>query len=194
MIIVVTPPAEEPVTYAESLNFCRLDELSLETGASALFGALITSARQQAEQELRRYLVTQTIDLYLDAFPSVSCDRIESRPAIYLPPTQSVSAITYTDTAGNTQTLATDLYNVDVTSRPARITPAYGQSWPSTRNQANAVKLRFVAGYGAASAVPACVKAWMMMKIAEMHPSVAQPMPEYAGGLLDPERVTGRIT
>lgn len=144
---------------------------------------LITAARQEAEKELHRYLITQTLDLYLDAFP---CGRDET---INLPPLQSVTAITYTDTDGTTQTLAADLYTVDATSIPARITSAYGQSWPSTRDQANAVKVRFVAGYGAAAAVPAAVKAWMLCRIAQMHPGVKQEMPEYAAGLLDAERV-----
>jgi uncharacterized phiE125 gp8 family phage protein len=146
---------------------------------------LITMARQEAEQALRRSLVTQTLDMYLDGFPCV---------AIMLPPLQSVSAITYTDTAGVEQTLAADQYIVDTTSRPARITPAYAVSWPSTLDQINAVKIRFIAGYGAASAVPSCVKAWMLLRIAELHPSVKEPIPEYAHCLLDPERVTGRAS
>lgn len=161
---------------------------------------LIAAARQAAEQELRRYLITQTLDAYFDAFPAIDYGRSESRTpdyygdAINLPPLQSVTAITYVDTDGTTQTLAADLYTVDANSRPARIAPAYGQSWPSTRDQPNAVKVRFVAGYGVAAAVPQCVKAWMLEKIAELHPSVQRPMPEYVSGLLDPERITGRTS
>lgn len=169
------------------------------TTGDPMMSALIATARQQAEQELRRYLVTQTLDLYLDAFPAVDCQRVGYQyplsvaDAITLPPLQSVASITYTDTAGTAQTLAADQYQVDATSQPARITPAYGQSWPSTRDQSNAVKVRFVTGYGAAAAVPACIKQWMLLRIADLHPGVAQQMPEYAHCLLDPERVTGRI-
>lgn len=162
--------------------------------------ALIATARQQAELELRRSLITQTLDLYLDKFPGVDywlTDRRNQRDdddVILLPPLQSVSTITYVDTAGATQTLAADQYLVDAVSQPARIAPAYGVSWPSTRDQANAVKVRFIAGYGAAAAVPACVKQWMLVKIAEWHPGVATPPSEYIDCLLDPERVTGRIS
>ena len=148
---------------------------------------LIASARLAAEAELRRYLVTQTLDAYLDEFPR-TCDR-----SIRLPPFQSVLAITYVDTDGNTQTLAADQYVADANSLPGRIVEAYGVSWPSTRQQENAVKVRFVAGYGTAGAVPACIKHWMLMKVAEIHPGVKEPMPPFINSLLDPERVTGRI-
>lgn len=151
--------------------------------------ALITAARQQAELELHRYLITQTLDLYLDEFP----DYDERDETIYLPPIQSVTAITYVDTDGATQTLAADQYLVDAVSQPARIVPAYGCSWPAIREQANAVKVRFVAGYGAASAVPACVKQWMLVKIAEWHPGVKVAPSEFTDRLLDSERVTGRL-
>lgn len=154
------------------------------TTGDPMLSALIVTARQQAEQELRRALITQTLDLYLDAFP---CGMI------LLPPLQSVSAITYTDTNGNLLTLAADQYMVDSTSQPARIAPAWATVWPATREQTNAVKVRFVAGYGAASAVPACIKQWMLIKIAEFHPGVAAKPSEFTDFLLDSERVTGRI-
>ncbi len=154
------------------------------TTGDPMLSALIVTARQQAEQELRRALITQTLDLYLDAFP---CGMI------LLPPLQSVSAITYTDTNGNLLTLAADQYMVDSTSQPARIAPAWETVWPATREQTNAVKVRFVAGYGAASAVPACIKQWMLIKIAEFHPGVAAKPSEFTDFLLDSERVTGRI-
>jgi len=154
------------------------------TTGDPMLSALIVTARQQAEQELRRALITQTLDLYLDAFP---CGMI------LLPPLQSVSAITYTDTNGNLLTLAADQYMVDSTSKPARIAPAWETVWPATREQTNAVKVRFVAGYGAASAVPACIKQWMLIKIAEFHPGVAAKPSEFTDFLLDSERVTGRI-
>jgi uncharacterized phiE125 gp8 family phage protein len=150
--------------------------------------ALIKSARQQAETELHRYLITQTLDAYFDTWPA--CD---GKHKIVLPPLQSVTSITYLDANGDTQTLAADQYVVDAKSQPARITPAYGVSWPSLREQTNAVTVRFVAGYGAAaSSVPQCVRNWMLCKIANEHPGVKQPMPEYVDRNLDSERVWAR--
>lgn len=149
--------------------------------------SLIKMAREKAEQELKRKLITQTLDAYFDEFPD----------CIELPPLSSVTAITYYDTDGAEQTLSADYYDVDIYSRPARITQAYGYTWPSTYDMTNAVKVRFVAGYGAASAVPNSVKQWMLMQIKQ---ALDGPAPLQAGtfseqpynyidGLLDSERV-----
>jgi uncharacterized phiE125 gp8 family phage protein len=150
--------------------------------------AIIKVARQMAELELQRYLITQTLDAYFDEWPWV-----DDRSEIRLPPLQSVTSITYVDTNGDTQTLAANRYMVDAVSQPARIRPAYGVTWPSVRDQTNCITVRFVAGYGAASAVPDCVKTWIKLKIAELHPGVRQAMPDYAGYILDPERVWSRV-
>lgn len=118
---------------------------------------LITAARQHVEPYLKRKIITQTLDLYLDCFPGWT---------LKLPvPIQSVTSIAYFDSNGVEQTLAADQYLVDSTTEPARITPAFGLVWPVTQYRNNAVKVRFVAGYGAASAVPKCVKNWMLIRI-----------------------------
>lgn len=187
MIVTITPPASEPVTVAEVMAHCRLDAANLEDGYADTIGVLISAARIQAEQELRRYLITQTLEYCADRFPPCS-------GLIALPPVQSaqsVTSITYIDPTGAAQTLDASQYVVDAGNQLARIAPA--TQWPTIGRQLNAVKVRFIAGYGAAAAVPACIKAWLLLKVAEMHPSVKQPMPEYAAGLLDPERIAGRI-
>ncbi len=148
---------------------------------------LIASARLTAETRLKRYLITQTIDFYLDGFSG----------DIKLPPFQSVTSITYTDSDGATQTLATDQYVAEM----SKITLAYGESWPETRQQNNAVKIRLVVGYGNASAVPACIKNWMLIRIKQAYDqrdavnvgNIVTEFPySYVDGLLDPEIVWGR--
>lgn len=162
------------------------------TTGDPLLRLLITSARQQAEQMLNRYVITQTIDRYLDAFPA---------EWINLPPLQSVTSITYIDENGDEQTLAADQYQVDSISKPAGIAPAFGLSWPTARAQSNAVKIRFIAGYGDASAVPACIKQWIMLRVKEAYDNrqavavgsiqLVQFPYSFVDGLLDPERVWG---
>lgn len=151
---------------------------SANTTGDPLLNILIASARQHAETILKRYLITQTIDLYLDCF-----DEWE----IKLPPLQSVSAITYVDNDGATQTIDSTDYLVDAVSVPARITPAYGKVWPVARYQNNAIKIRFIAGYGSASAVPKIIKNWILNRIEEEVNQTAHN--EYIDRLLDPERV-----
>lgn len=176
-----------------------------------LLGLLIASARAVAETELHRPLITQTLDLYLDYFPGQDPRRLEDRCrdayyaddyVIRLPPLTSVTSITYVDSDGVTQTLAADQYLVDSKSQPARITPAYGLSWPSARQQANAVIVRFVAGYGAAAAVPGCIKNWMLVRIKTLWENrdqivvgtngLVQIPPAFIDSLLDSERITAR--
>ena len=119
-----------------------------------------------------------------------------------LEPLSSVTSITYLDTDGATQTLAADQYVVDAISQPARISRAYNVDWPDTRVQNNAVKVRFVAGYGVASAVPQCIKSWMLIRIATLMENRQQIVIGPGGkleidaliidSLLDSERVHGR--
>lgn len=145
-------PTVEPLTVDQVMEHLRLDEYE------TMLPLLIASARASAEAATSLALMTQTLDLYLDAFPAAE---------IILPrsPLQSVTSITYTDTDGATQTLAASEYLVDTASAPPRIVPAYGKSWPSTRQQLNAVKVRFVCGHTDTASVPADVKAWMLLSI-----------------------------
>ena len=164
---------------------------STNTTGDPLLNMLIAAARQHAETLLKRYLITQTIDYYLDCFDSWE---------IKLPPLQSVTEITYVDTDGVTQTIDSADYLVDAVSVPARITPAYGETWPIPRTQNNAVKIRFIAGYGAASEVPQCIKNWMLMRIKTLYEArdsvttangfIVLPQ-HYIDSMLDPERVWG---
>lgn len=107
----------------------------------------IESATDHAEQYQNRCLCESEWEASFDYFPDV----------LYLPipPVQSVDSITYVDTDGTTRTLSASLYTVDVRSQPARITPAFGQIWPSVRTQVGSVVVAFTAGYASASLIPA---------------------------------------
>lgn len=107
----------------------------------------IKAAREYAELVQQRQLLTATWRLTLDRFPDWEIK-------VPLPPLQSVSSITYVDSAGTTQTLSSANYLVSTDSEPGRITPAYSCYWPQTRIQMEAVKITFVAGYTAATLIP----------------------------------------
>jgi uncharacterized phiE125 gp8 family phage protein len=193
-LLLATIANNTATTYTDNIADSALgaEAPSVNTTADPWITMLIAAARQQAENLLHRYLITQTLDAYFDAFPSKSPYEIE------LPPLQSVSSITYVDEDGATQTLAADQYVVDAQSQPARISLAYNVSWPATREQNNAVIVRFVAGYGAAAAVPQCIKQWMLLRIKHAYDnrdpvnvgsSVIEFPRSYVDGLLDPERI-----
>jgi uncharacterized phiE125 gp8 family phage protein len=186
---LVTPPdAGDPViTTAEAKLHLRVDG----NDEDALIDALVQASTQTVEAELRRALVTQTWDLLLDCFPA--CGVVE------LPyGATAVTSVTYVDDAGGTQTLATSQYVVDVASAPGRLVRADGITWPTTERRPNAVAVRMTCGFGAASAVPESVKAWMKLYVGGLYRnrevfavgvSVAELPFGFASGLLDPWRL-----
>lgn len=178
---VITPPASEPVTLAEAKLHLRVDG----TTEDALISSLIVAARQGAEHLTDRALMTQTLELSLDGFPSVI--------KLPRPPLVSVTSVKYVDQAGAEQTLVSTDYQLDAASEPARLMPAYGETWPTTRNQVNAVTIRYQAGY---TTVPDQIKSWMLLRIGMLYAnresvatgiSVAQV--PYVDRLLDAYRV-----
>ena len=153
---VFTPPGSEPLTLTEVKSHCRVDD----TNSDALLNSLITAARVHAEKYLHRALITQTIDARYDYFVE----------AMYIPrpKLQSVTYIKYIDTNGDEQTLDASKYKVDIYSEPGRVVPAYGEVWPSARDEINAITIRLIAGYGAAAAVPDPIKQAMLLHIGHM--------------------------
>lgn len=158
-LVLVTSPATEPLETREALEHLRVEE-----DADTMYvERLITAAREWVEMYLGRALVTQTWDLALDEFPE---DEIELRKGRLA----SVTSITYYDTAGAQQTLATSAYQVDDASVPGRVLPAPDTTWPDTQvDRVNAVRVRFVAGYGGAAAVPQAIKAAMLLLIGHLY-------------------------
>ena len=137
----------EPVSKAEAKAHLRVDH----DADDFLIDALAAAARQYAEDLTGRGLVRRTYDLFLDAFPRWTVE-------LPRPPVDSVTTVKYLDTAGAQQTLAASKYVVDAKSSPGRVTPAWGESWPATRAQVNAVEIRFVAGHANATVVSPKVK------------------------------------
>lgn len=154
---LVTKPVLEPVTLDETKDHLRL-ELS-DGSEDALVARLIVAARRRAENFLWRAIMTQTWDFFLDEFPAGDDFTI----LLPLPPLQSVTTVKYIDTDGATQTVPTAEWKTDAVSEPARLVPAFDKTWPSTRDEINAVEIRFVAGYADIGEVPEEIKTAMKM-------------------------------
>jgi len=160
-IATITAPAEEPLTLAGLRLFLKVDDDN--AADDTLITALIAGARSWCETFTRRALVTQTLELVLDGFPP--CAIANPRRQIVLPRGRATAVdwISYVDADGVTQTLtgptsspAGTGYQEDLTDDYGGIlVPAYGTDWPATRDVVGAVRVRFRAGYGAASAIPA---------------------------------------
>ncbi|MCG3168189.1 MAG: hypothetical protein POELPBGB_03989 [Bacteroidia bacterium] len=134
------------MTTAEAKTHCRVDI----SDDDALIDRLITAARRRVEHDSLHALLTQTWELVLGGFPDA--DRIE----LPYPPLQSITSVTYVDSAGASTTWSSSNYHADTDSTPGRLVAAYGVSWPTfTPRPYSAVRVRYVAGWTAADSVPA---------------------------------------
>jgi len=155
-IKIFTAPTIEPVTLAELKTYMRMDSTAYDT----MLTSYITACREAVERHTGRTFISTTYELYLDEFPSDN-GYIE----LIYPPVQSVSSIYYNQESDGVLTLlASTKYTTDLVSLYPRIEPAYDEDWPDTRAMVNAVKVTYVAGYGAtAASVPetlkTCIKA-----------------------------------
>lgn len=146
---LITPPAAEPVTLDEAKAQCRVDT----TDEDITLTGLLRAARDKVESLTGFALLTQTWELVLDAWPR----GIEI--TLPLPPLQSVTSITYRDSAGVDHTFAPTSYAVATASIPGRVVLIKGQSWPTTElYPVEAIRVRFVAGWAAAANVPEVLK------------------------------------
>lgn len=164
-----TAPAEEPVSLAEMRAMLGIQDVT-DTHRDPVITARLIAARRWCEEHTRRAFVTQTWYGYASSWRDqeviARCNIVSCcKPIIDLKADlQSVNEITYVDTNGATQTLASDQYLVDAVM--SRVHEAYGASWPGVRGQANAIRIEFVCGYGAAAAVPQPIKEAIMFIVA----------------------------
>lgn len=157
-LVQTIAPTTEPISLTEAKAHCRVETDFIED--DDLIEAFIAAARESCEARTGRQLVQATYALRLLDFP---CEDVIELP---VPPLVSVSSITYVDGDGTTQTLSTDVYEVDPYTTPGRVVLKYGQVWPVPRTQRNAVTITFVAGY---TEVPKLLKQGMLMRIAHWH-------------------------
>lgn len=183
-LLLVTPPASEPVSRDEAKLHLRVDHLDEDT----LIDTLIASARLYVELRMRRVLVTQGWRLFLDAWPSSGTTEVPLRPLA------SVDGVVVYDGEGTPVTVPAADYLVDLVSDPPRIVLRGNRPRPGLA--VNGIEIDLTAGYGGPADVPAPIRAAILQLVAhwyERREPVAfggQPssVPETLDGLLDPYR------
>ena len=179
---VVTAAVVEPITLVEAKAHLRVTD----SADDLLIQALIIAAREQAEQVCWRAIAPQTWVVALDQFPRPAMNVSSANwygpqwgtsPGpltvvypdgttgyeIYLPPTNVINSVKYIDTVGTLQTLNASKYKLDKLSTPNRLVPSFGNVWPDTRNEVNAVLVEIDVGY---ASVPMSIRQWMLLKLA----------------------------
>lgn len=152
---VIAAVESEPVTAAEAKLQCKVD--SDDSTWNSWFTAALTMAREWCEHYTGRALAQQTLEMALDCFPSGEDDGID----LDMPPVSSITSITYKDTAGDTQTVATSDYFLSTYGDSRRVVPALNCYWPTdVADVKDAVLIRYVTG-----ACPANAKAAILLHI-----------------------------
>jgi uncharacterized phiE125 gp8 family phage protein len=101
--------------------------------------SLIAAAREEWERDTSIALITRTLEHRLPKFLSTVV--LSVRPAI------AISSVTYVDTAGATQTVASSNYYLD--GDEVRFLDTFVR--PSVQDRSEAVKITYTAGYGSDS-------------------------------------------
>ena len=154
---LITAPASSPVDLTTAKAHLRV----IHSAEDTLIQHMIDTAAAALDGPtglLGRCVVSQTWEYMLDSFPS---EWIE----IPLPPLQSVTSIKYLDSDGVEQTLSSARYRVDTATEPGGVI-VDEDGWPDTFDTANAVTIRFVAGY---STVPAPLKQAVLLNVGDMY-------------------------
>ena len=135
---ITVSPEFSPVTISEARLHLDLDDNYYDQQLDTL----IKVSTRRLEQDTRRSLVTQTHVLSMDTFPSNGIIELPTAPV------QSVTSVTYVDTADATQTLSASTYSVDSSNTPSRIVLNSGESFPTVRAHYDDIKVTYVSGYG----------------------------------------------
>ncbi|KRG38827.1 hypothetical protein ARC78_15220 [Stenotrophomonas pictorum JCM 9942] len=156
----ISPPSATPITVGEARDHLEL----FGSGHDSKLAGMIAGAVSHLDGVtgvLGRALVEQEWELSLDSFGGAAI-------SLPLPPLKAVTSVTYIDPAGAEQTLSSSAYKVDA-GENGRLLPAFGTTWPSTRAESGAVRVRFTAGYGTAPAdVPAAIRSALLLMVGDL--------------------------
>ncbi len=161
----------EPITVAEAKLHCRVDY----TEDDRLIASFISAARLRAEVLTRRTLIKQVFDQYVDTFPFASGGYYDRHIrqwgpgpgwlpssgggviALMARPVSAVASVKYTDASGTLQTIDPANYITSL-GLGGRIQSLPGFVWPITRDQIDAIAIRFTAGVATANDISETVK------------------------------------
>lgn len=164
-LVDTTLPSSLPITLGEAREQCRVSDDTFDT----LLTRLIQVATRQVETYCEMRLITRTVRLDMDGFPSGGAD-IE----IPVYPVTAISSVAYTDADDASQTLTLDtggspegdywqnLNGMKPYLRPLSLWPAYKLNKPSV------VQITMSAGYANQDTIPDDLKHGILLRVKEM--------------------------
>lgn len=161
-LTLLSGPTIEPVSLDEAKAWARIDT----SDEDQLLAALIVSARLTLESFTRRFFVTQSWRLTLDAWPA-STMRRKVLP-LPLAPLQSVAAIRVYDEQDVAQTLVPTSYRAPAAQERGRI--MFCEPPEPPRRASDGIEIDLVAGYGdAATDTPEPLRRAILALVADWH-------------------------
>lgn len=157
--VLVTPPAETPVSLAQVKAHLRIEPD--DTSEDALLGALIAAAVSYLDGWtgiLGKCLVTQS---WAQTFRSFPCDPFR----LALGPVQTITSVKYFDASNVQQTYPSGNYDKFTDALGTFLRLGAGFSWPGLYGRSDAVVVTYACGYGDADAVPGAIKQAMLLLI-----------------------------
>jgi len=161
-VVVIEPPSELVVSVEEAKAHLRVDFDDDDDLIEGYLQAAIGNFDGPGGW-LGRALILQTLELRLDRFPFYG---------VVLPyaPVVDLQAVLYDDDDGVEQTLDPAVTRIVGGDHHSRLVRAYGQSWPSTRCQEEAVRIQYRAGYGESGAdVPAPIRQAILLYVGHFY-------------------------
>ncbi len=215
--IVIEMTGAEPVTVEEArahLEAQPYEDSDVDPTDDAMIEAWISAARERCEAFTGLSFATRVLEIALDSFPTTTAD---GTTAIELPggPVREIVQVmtpptddAYSSDDVDSDSLADlavwadgqvnpDQYVLDNYRRPAQVKPV--TSWPSITAATNAVKVRYLAGYGVDSdggeALPKMLRAAVLLVLTDLYenrgagPTDGGTLPPRIEALLRPHRV-----
>lgn len=186
----ISAPETTPVSLSEAKAHLRVDFDDDDT----LITALVDAATAHVDGWtgiLGRALVTQS---WRQDYHSFGC-----RMRLPLAPPISITSISYYDGDNDQQALSADTYPLATDAVGPFVALQPDQEWPGTYDRKDAVSITYVAGYGDPDAVPASIKAAILLIVGHLYENReavvvgvnAETLPMAVDALLAPYRRVG---
>lgn len=145
---IISQPDVEPITLANLRLHLGIEPYDVDSSGTGthphddMIMAMLTAARQWAEDFTGRSIALKTLELSLDEFPDDEDIELPRLPVV------SITSVKYMDGDIAEQTLDPSMYAMDNEQETEHwLVPAYGEDWPVTGEVVNAVRVRYRAGY-----------------------------------------------
>ena len=207
----------EPITLEEArahLEAQAYEDSDVDPIDDAMIEGWISAAREFCEDFTGLTFATKTLEIAIDRWPTVALDgstqvELPGGPVREIIEIMISTSADYTsddvdsDVAAGEDVYADgqvnpDLYLLDTHRQPPRITPV--TSWPVVTEATNAIRIRYLAGYGVDSdggeALPKVMRAALLLVLGHLYANresttdkVLQEVPMGVTSLLRPRRV-----